>query len=179
MNIEQEIKTIVQSMHQQYVHLVDGYELNNIMPKLALTAPRAGFVVNYIPEGGAFDIDEVTGRRSESSHIQMMWCGLVKFDSDGQKEADHIAAIFERKKLEMNMFVDAVNANGLFEPVTHYGYQCIPLRFDAVCACLIVNFDLVAKAECITKPEPEPDPEEPTDPEDPEDPDPKPVSDAD
>ena len=178
MNIEQEIKTIVQSLHQQYVHLVDGYELNNIMPKLSRQAPRTGFVVNYIPEGGAFDIDEVTGKRAETSHVQMMWCGTIAFDKDGQKEADNIAAIFERKKLEMNLFVDAVNASGLFEPLTHYAYQCIPLRFDAVCACLITTFELVAKAECIAAPEPEPEPdpeepEQPEDPTDPEDPEPK------
>lgn len=148
MNIEQEIKTIVESLHMQYVHLVDGYELNNIMPKLARSAPRAGFVVNYIPEGGGFSIDETTGKRSETSNVQMMWCGVVAFDKDGQKEADNIAAIFERKKYEMNGFVDALNESGKFEPVTQYRYQCVPLRFDAVCACLIVNFDLVAKPEC-------------------------------
>ena len=32
MNIEQEIKRIVEQLHSHYVHLVDGYELNNIMP---------------------------------------------------------------------------------------------------------------------------------------------------
>ena len=174
MNIEQEIKAIVLSLHQQYVHLVDGYELNNIMPKLARTAPRAGFVVNYIPEGGAFDISETTGKRAETSHVQMMWCGTVAFNKDAQVEADNIAAIFERKKLEMNSFVDAVNASGKFEPLTHYIYQCIPLRFDAVCACLITSFDLQAKEECIAAQEPEPqEPEQPEDLNDPEDQDPK------
>lgn len=147
MNIEQEIKTIVQSLHQQYVHLVDGYELNNIMPKLA--RQHQNFTVNYIPEGGWFDIDETTGRRSETSKVQMMWCGVVPFNKDGQQEADDIAAIIETKKDIMNAFVDAVNASGLFEPLTRYDYQIIPLRFDAVCCCLITTFNLTTKGECV------------------------------
>lgn len=166
MNIEQKIKTIVQSLHQQYVHLVDGFELNSLMPKLS--RQYTDFTVNYIPEGGSFRIDEVTGKRSETSHVQMMWCGLVPFDKDATKEADSISAIFEDKKAVMNAFVDAVNASGLFERLTHYTYQCVPIRFDAVCACLITTFDLETREECVAIPEPEP--QEPTDPEQPEEP---------
>ena len=147
MNIEQEIKTIVQSLHQQYVHLVDGYELNNIMPKLA--REHRNFTVNYIPEGGRFEIDEATGRRREVSKVQMMWCGAVPFDKDATKEADSVAAIVEDKKRIMNAFVDAVNASGLFEQLTKYTYQIVPIRFDAVCACLITTFDLITIGECV------------------------------
>lgn len=147
MNIEREIKRIVELLHSTYVHLVDGYELNNIMPKLA--REHRNFTVNYISEGGHFDIDEATGKRSETSKIQMMWCGIVPFNKDGQKEADDIAAIIERKKDTMNAFVDAVNASGLFEPLTRYEYQTIPLRFDAVCCCLITTFNLTTKGECV------------------------------
>ena len=146
MNIEKEIKTIVEALHSHYVHLVDGYELNNIMPKLA--REYRDFTVNYIPEGGFFDIAEATGHRNETSHIQMMWCGVVPFNKDATVEADNISAIFEDKKAVMNNFVDAVNASGLFETLTHYSYQCIPIRFDAVCACLITTFDLQTKGEC-------------------------------
>lgn len=147
MNIEQEIRTIVESLDSYYVHLVDGYELNTMMPQLS--REHEDFTVNYIPEGGAFDIDEVSGRRSETSNVQMMWCGMVDFNKSAMVEADNIASIFEEKKALMNAFVDAVNASGKFEPLTHYGYQCIPLRFDAVCACLITTFDLTAKGECV------------------------------
>ncbi len=147
MNIEQEIKRIVELLRSTYVHLVDGYELNNIMPKLA--REHRNFTVNYISEGGHFDIDEATGKRSETSKIQMMWCGIVPFNKDGQKEADDIAAIIETKKYTMNAFVDAVNASGLFEPLTRYEYQTIPLRFDTVCCCLITTFNLTTKGECV------------------------------
>lgn len=146
MNIEQFIKQTVQAIGSHYVHLVDGYELNNIMPKLA--RQYTDFTVNYIPEGGGFDIDDTTGKRHETSHVQMMWCGVVPFDKDATVEADSIATIFEAKKAVMNNFVDAVNESGAFEPITHYDYQCIPIRFDAVCACLITTFDLQAKGEC-------------------------------
>lgn len=146
MNIEKEIRTTVEALRSHYVHLVDGYELNNIMPKLA--REYKDFTVNYIPEGGAFDIDEISGKRSETSRVQMMWCGIVPFNKDATQEADDISAIFEDKKAVMNAFVDAVNASGLFETITHYDYQCIPLRFDAVCACLITTFALQAKGEC-------------------------------
>lgn len=147
MNIEQEIKRTVELLRSTYVHLVDGYELNNIMPKLA--REHRNFTVNYISEGGNFDIDKATGKRSETSKIQMMWCGIVPFNKDGQKEADDIAAIIEMKKDTMNAFVDAVNASGLFEPLTRYEYQTIPLRFDAVCCCLITTFNLTTKGECV------------------------------
>lgn len=146
MNIEQYIKQAVETIGSHYVHLVDGYELNAIMPKLARQYDN--FTVNYIPEGGSFDIDQTTGRRAEICHVQMMWCGVVPFNKDATVEADSIAAIFEAKKAVMNAFVDAVNASGNFEPLTHYGYQCIPLRFDAVCACFIVTFDLETIGEC-------------------------------
>lgn len=146
MNIEKEIKTIVRSIGSHYVHLVDGYELNNIMPKLA--REYKDFTVNYIPQGGSFDISEATGHRFETSRVQMMWCGVVPLNKDATKEADDTEAIFEEKKEVMNNFVDAINASGLFETLTHYDYQCVPLRFDAVCACLIVTFSLQAKGEC-------------------------------
>lgn len=146
MNIEREIERHVNVIGSHYVHLVDGYELNSIMPKLA--RQYDDFTVNYIPDGGAFDIDEATGRRSETSHVQMMWCGVVPFDKDATREADSISAIFEAKKAVLNDFVDAINASGYFEPLTHYDYQCIPMRYDAVCACLIVTFNLKTKGEC-------------------------------
>lgn len=162
MNIEQEIKTIVTALGSHYVHLVDGYELNNIMPKLARQYDN--FTVNYIPEGGSFDIDEGTGQRHETSRVQMMWCGVVAFNKDATVEADNVAAIIEAKKATMNAFVDAVNASGKFETLTHYDYSIIPIRFDAVCACLITTFSLTANGDCRdieypTPPEPEPEPE--------------------
>lgn len=147
MNIEQFIHETVESMGSHYVHLVDGYELNNIMPKLA--RQYLDFTVNYIPEGGRFEIDEATGRRREVSKVQMMWCGVVPFDKDATKEADSVAAIVEDKKQIMNAFVDAVNASGLFEQLTKYTYQIVPIRFDAVCACLITTFDLITIGECV------------------------------
>ena len=79
----------------------------------------------------------------------MMWCGVVPFDKDATKEADSVAAIVEDKKRIMNTFVDAVNASGLFEQLTKYTYQIVPIRFDAVCACLITTFDLITIGECV------------------------------
>lgn len=164
MNIEQEIKRTVQDTGSHYVHLIDGYELNSIMPKLARQYDN--FTVNYIPEGGSFDIDEPAGKRHETVRVQMMWCGVVPFDKDATKEADSVADIIERKKAVVNSFIDALNASGKFETVTHYDYQIIPLRFDAVCACLIITFGLKANGECreLNYPEP-PTPTQETNPE--------------
>ena len=147
MNIEFEISLIVEDLGIRYVHLTDGYELNNILPKLA--RKYEDFTVNYVSEGGHFTIDEATGRRSETSKVQMMWCGVTSFNKDGQVEARNISDIIEAKKAKMNAFVDAVNASGLFEPLTRYDYQVIPIRFDAVCCCLITTFNLTAKGECL------------------------------
>ena len=147
MNIEFEISLIVEDLGIRYVHLTDGYELNNILPKLA--RKYEDFTVNYVSEGGHFTIDEATGRRSETSKVQMMWCGVTSFNKDGQVEARNISDIIEAKKAKMNAFVDAVNASGLFEQLTKYTYQIVPIRFDAVCACLITTFDLITIGECV------------------------------
>lgn len=147
MNIENEIKTTVQAIGSEYIHLIDGYELNNIMPKLA--RQYQNFTVNYVPEGGGFSISETTGKRIETSKVQMMWCGVVPFNKDATIEADSVTAIIETKKQNMNDFVDAINASGNFETITEYEYQIVPLRFDAVCACLIVTFSMTTKGECI------------------------------
>lgn len=145
MDIEKEIKDIIGGMGLRYIHLVDGYELNTMLPQLAREC--RDFVVNYVSEGGSFAYT-AGGHLTETARLQMMWCGVVPFDKDATKEADSVQTIINEKKEQLRQFVAVLNACGRFEPVESWSYQVIPLRFDAVCACLVANVEVQTIGEC-------------------------------
>lgn len=146
MNIEQKIKELVEAVGSHYVHLIDGYELNAMMPKLA--RQYCDFTVNYVSEGGGFSVN-TQGQLIEAARLQMMWCGVVPFDKDATKEADAVQCIIDKKKETLRAFVAELYNSGYFQPVESWSYSVVPIRFDAVCACLIANIEVRTTGECM------------------------------
>ena len=151
MHIEQEIKKIVEDLNFRYIHLIDDYGLNTLLPQL--TAARSPFVVNYISSGSTFDIDKYD-RRHENAQIQMVLGDIVPFIEENDQtnetetivmEADSVETISETMKGRINQIIDALNASGKFEPVKSWVTRTIPLRFDAYCTCVTLNFSLKEK----------------------------------
>lgn len=138
MNIERTLKGLIEGEGYRYVHLIDGYTLNTMLPQL--TKERRPFVVNYVALGGGFDI--TGGIRQERSRIQLLMADIVPFNSNPEIEADSVSAINEQQKGHLNNIIDALNASGSFEPIETYDITLVPLRFDAFCACLIAEFTL-------------------------------------
>lgn len=138
MNIERTLKQLIEGEGYRYVHLIDGYALNTMLPQL--TKERKPFIVNYVALGGGFDITE--GIRRERSRIQLLLADIVPFSSNAQTEADSVSAINERQKQHLNNIIDALNASGSFERIDTYDIMIVPLRFDAFCATMTVEFTL-------------------------------------
>ena len=146
MNIERKLKEQIEKEGYRYVHLIDGHSLNTMLPQL--TKERHPFVVNYVSLGGGFDIIE--GIRRERQRIQMLFADIVPFNSNPEAEADAVSAINERQKEHLNNIIDAFNQSGVFEPIDNYDIMIVPLRFDAFCACLTVEFTLTeTPGECV------------------------------
>ncbi len=146
MNIEKTLKELIEKERYRYVHLIDGHALNTMLPQL--TKERKPFVVNYVSLGGGFDITQ--GIRHERSRIQLLFADIVSFNGNAEVEADNVSAINETQKQHLNNIIDTLNASGHFEQIEQYDYTAIPLRFDAFCACLAVEFPLKeTPGECI------------------------------
>lgn len=146
MNIENTLKTLIEGEGYRYIHLIDGYALNTMLPQL--TREASPFVVNYVSLGGGFSING--GVRRERQRVQLLMADIVPFDADATAEADSVSAVNETQKGHVNNIIDAINDSGDFEEVTDYSIQIVPLRFDAVCACLTVEFTLTeAVGSCV------------------------------
>ena len=148
MHIEQELKAIVEGLELRYVHLIDDYGLNTMLPQL--TSEGKAFVVNYVSAGSAFEINQYD-RRRETAQIQMVLGDIVPFvGEDGrideaeaiEIEADHVETISETMKERIHKIIDAINASGKFEKVKNYRTRTIPLRYDAYCTCVSLTFEL-------------------------------------
>lgn len=157
MHIEQEIKTIIKGLGFRYIHLVDGYGLNTLLPQL--TKLKTAFVVNFVSEGSTFEIDKYD-RRRETSQIQMVLGDVVPFvgaeDQIGETEtivteADNVESISETMKTRVHQVINALNTSGKFKPVKRYRTRTFPFRFDAYCTCVTLTFDLTESAgTCVT-----------------------------
>lgn len=157
MHIEQEIKTIIEGLEFRYIHLVDGYGLNTLLPQL--TKSKTVFVVNFISEGSTFEIDKYD-RRRETAQIQMILGDVVPFvGAENQvgetetivTEADNVESISETMKTRIHQIIGALNASGKFEPVKRYRTRTFPFRFDAYCTCVTLTFELTESAgTCVT-----------------------------
>ncbi len=156
MHIEQEIKTIIMGLGIRYIHLIDDFGLNALLPQL--TEDRTPFVVNYVSAGSTFDIDQYD-RRKETSQIQMILGDIVPFtgaeDQIGETEtivtdADNVETISETMKTRVHQIIGALNVSGKFEPVKRYRTRTFPLRFDAFCTCVTLTFDLKEKEGTCT-----------------------------
>lgn len=132
MNIEEKIKAIVSERLPSFSYVFENwYDADTAIDRTALPA-----VICILPVSGT--LEKRNGRTKDTESLSIAFVNKVVRNADGNDNAE----VYNKMKEAASIFIDGMNACGMFEPVERCVYRVICEKLASIVTGVMLELDI-------------------------------------